>query len=136
MNSIGHPANTRRWINVVLMLGHRLRRWPDFEPALVQRLGRYITQYTRDVKTMLVKCGARVVDDEPPLKRHWFDVSCLLGTFSSQYIVRYNKGHSLLQGDSALSLHCLYLTSTRLVCGYTSIYYNNSSIPIVFQFRL
>ena len=30
------PANTRLWPNAGLMLGHRLRRWPNIEPALVK----------------------------------------------------------------------------------------------------
>ena len=32
------PANTRRWINVGLMLVHRLPRWPNIKPTLVQCL--------------------------------------------------------------------------------------------------
>ena len=31
-------ANTRRWANFVLMLGHRLRRWPIINPTLAQCL--------------------------------------------------------------------------------------------------
>ena len=31
-------ANTRRWPNVVPMLGHRLRRWPNIETTLDQSL--------------------------------------------------------------------------------------------------
>ena len=30
-----YPANTRRWSNVGLLLGHRLRRWPNIKPALI-----------------------------------------------------------------------------------------------------
>ena len=33
-----HPANTRRWTNVGLMLAHRLRRWANIKPTLIQRL--------------------------------------------------------------------------------------------------
>ena len=33
-----NPANTRHWTNVVLMLSHRLRRWPNINPTLVQCL--------------------------------------------------------------------------------------------------
>ena len=29
-----HPANTRYWTNVGLMLAHRLRRWPNSKPTL------------------------------------------------------------------------------------------------------
>ena len=32
------PADTRRRINVCLMLVHRLRRWTNVKPALIQRL--------------------------------------------------------------------------------------------------
>ena len=32
------PANTRRCTNVGLMLAHRLRRWLNINPTLVQRL--------------------------------------------------------------------------------------------------
>ena len=32
------PANTRCWNSVVSMLGHRLRRWPNIETTLFQRL--------------------------------------------------------------------------------------------------
>ena len=32
------PADKRRWINVCLTLVHRLRRWSNVEPALIQRL--------------------------------------------------------------------------------------------------
>ena len=32
------PANTRRWTIAGLMLGHRLRRWPNIELTMVQRL--------------------------------------------------------------------------------------------------
>ena len=31
-------ANTRRWTNAGLMLGHRLRRWPNINTTLVRRL--------------------------------------------------------------------------------------------------
>ena len=34
----GIPANTRRWPNADLMLGHRLRRWPSIKSALGQRI--------------------------------------------------------------------------------------------------
>ena len=34
----GTPENTRRQTNVGLMLGHRLRRWPNIKPTLVWRL--------------------------------------------------------------------------------------------------
>ena len=30
------PANTTHWNNVGLMLGHRLRRWPNIKPTLFQ----------------------------------------------------------------------------------------------------
>ena len=33
---ITYPANTRRWTNAGLMLAHRLRRWPNISPALIQ----------------------------------------------------------------------------------------------------
>ena len=33
-----HPANTRRWAIVVLMLGRRRRRWPNIKTTLAQRL--------------------------------------------------------------------------------------------------
>ena len=32
------PANTRRLYNAVLMLGHRLRRWPSINTALYEHL--------------------------------------------------------------------------------------------------
>ena len=32
------PADTRRWINVGLALVHRLRRWTNAKPTLIQRL--------------------------------------------------------------------------------------------------
>ena len=32
-----NPADTRRWINVVLTLVHRLRRWTYCKPTLIQR---------------------------------------------------------------------------------------------------
>ena len=32
------PANTRRWLNVVLMLGQRRRQWANIKPTLRQRL--------------------------------------------------------------------------------------------------
>ena len=32
------PANTTRWNNTVLMLGQRLRRWPNIKTALFQRV--------------------------------------------------------------------------------------------------
>ena len=33
-----HPANTRRWTIVGLMLGQRRRRWPNIKTTLAQRL--------------------------------------------------------------------------------------------------
>ena len=39
------PANTRRWINVGLMLAQRLRRWTNIKPTMVHGIvftGRYI----------------------------------------------------------------------------------------------
>ena len=33
-----HPANMRRRLNVGLLLGQRLRRWPSGEPKLGRRL--------------------------------------------------------------------------------------------------
>ena len=42
----GSPSNTRRLTNADLMLGHRLRRWPNIKSTSVQRLvfaGRVIT---------------------------------------------------------------------------------------------
>ena len=33
-----YPANMRRWLNVGLLLAHRLRRWPNSKPTLGQRL--------------------------------------------------------------------------------------------------
>ena len=32
------PANTRRWANAVLMLGWRLRRWPNIKTTFAERL--------------------------------------------------------------------------------------------------
>ena len=32
------PANKRHWANAGSMLGHRLRRWPNIDPALAQCL--------------------------------------------------------------------------------------------------
>ena len=32
------PADTKRWPNVVLMLYHSLRRWPNIKTTLGQRL--------------------------------------------------------------------------------------------------
>ena len=32
-----YPSNTRRWANVVLMLGQRRRRWPNIKTTLAQR---------------------------------------------------------------------------------------------------
>ena len=32
------PENMRRWTNAALMLAHRLRRWPNIKPTLVQCL--------------------------------------------------------------------------------------------------
>ena len=37
-HSDSDPANTRRWTSGGLMLGHRLRRWTNIKPPLVQRL--------------------------------------------------------------------------------------------------
>ena len=31
-----HPTNTTHWNNVVLLLAHRLRRWPSIKPTLFQ----------------------------------------------------------------------------------------------------
>ena len=36
-------------------------------------------QQTREVEPMLGQCWASVLDDEPTLTQHWFNVSCLLG---------------------------------------------------------
>ena len=33
-----YPANMRFWLNVGLLLVHRLRRWPNSKPTLGQRL--------------------------------------------------------------------------------------------------
>ena len=33
-----YPTNTRRWALVDVMLVHRLQRWPNIRPAMVQRL--------------------------------------------------------------------------------------------------
>ena len=38
-----------------------------------------ISQQTKNVVTMLIKCLASVEDDGPTLKHHWFNVSCFLG---------------------------------------------------------
>ena len=34
----GVPGSTRRWLNFWLILGHRLRRWPNISQTLGQRL--------------------------------------------------------------------------------------------------
>ena len=34
---LAYTMPTRRWIDVVLMLGHRLRRWPNIKTTSVQR---------------------------------------------------------------------------------------------------
>ena len=36
-------------------------------------------QQTRDIKPMLGSCWSSIVDDEPTLTQHWFNISCLLG---------------------------------------------------------
>ena len=37
------------------------------------------TQRERDVHSKFVECWASVADNEPTLKQHWVNVSCLLG---------------------------------------------------------
>ena len=37
-NTVRHPVDTSRWHNVVLMLVHRPRRWPNIKTTLCQRL--------------------------------------------------------------------------------------------------
>ena len=55
-----HPANTRGWPNVGLMLGQRRRRWANVSPTLGQRLvyppqpRGYSSQLLRDGDQMLV----------------------------------------------------------------------------------
>ena len=51
-----HPAITRRWFNVGLMLVQRRRLWDNITPELVQRLvfaGKILTQLTRGIDPML-----------------------------------------------------------------------------------
>ena len=67
-------SNTRRWTNAGLKLAHRLRRWPNINPALVQRLvfagtgihALHPVHYIR-LPTMLEQCWASVSDAGPVL---------------------------------------------------------------------
>ena len=56
----------RRWVNVILALGHRVYDLP--------------TQQTRDIEPLLIQCWASVVDGGPTLNQQWLNVACLLGS--------------------------------------------------------
>ena len=62
------PANTRRWSNVGLLMGHRPRRWPNNEPTLDQRL---VCSHT-----MLAYCWTTVYDAGAAVIQHWMNAWC------------------------------------------------------------
>ena len=81
------PASMRRWPNAGSMFSHRLRRWPNIEPALfaagVGHLDDDIPKSTRR-RANVVLMLASVADDGPTLKQHRLNVSCLLGILPQQ----------------------------------------------------
>ena len=65
------------------MLSHRLRRWPNIKPDLVQRrlfVGcvslLFRSQSIRNSDPILAQFWTMVCDAGPTLSEHWFDVSC------------------------------------------------------------
>ena len=101
IDEVFFPADTRRWFIVILTLVHRLRRWTNGKPTLIQLLVSagllqvrrvtlpdlvvkaehgvfrifYIIQWTRGVESMSVQHWSGVVDGAPALNQHWFPVS-------------------------------------------------------------
>ena len=80
-----NPAGARWWANVVLMLFHCLRRWPNIETTLANRLVpaghvRFLweqpeacmalPQQTRHIYPMFGQFWANVVDGGPTLVKH------------------------------------------------------------------
>ena len=66
---------------------------------------------SRDIEPMLVKCWVDVVDGEPTLNQHWFNVSCLLG-----YVMCLLWGHQTRYcGFSESNMLSVSLTSDRSV---------------------
>ena len=69
------------------MPAHRLRRWPSFKPALVQRLvfaGLRSAQQTRNICIAFVQC---VEDDGPALYKCYTNVLCLLGIVAGLAVI-------------------------------------------------
>ena len=93
------PADRKPRLYAFLMLVHCLQCWPNVEATLGQcfmcawalmsvwawqmhNIRHVFIQQTRDIELLLVQCCADVVDGGPTLNKHWFNASCLLGSWA------------------------------------------------------
>ena len=76
------PAKTRRWYNVVSLLGQRRRRWPNSEPSLYQRLAFAMTAYISSDQVRLN------IPDKKCTPQKLGQSSSLLGNYSEPHVLR------------------------------------------------
>ena len=99
------PADTRRWINVVLTLVHRLRRWTNVKPTWIQRLVSVYEEY-RWTERVLPLGWPSVRDIRPTLSQYWYNVWCrpyrllLPHTYSGPTLTRRPAGRSATHNQS------------------------------------
>ena len=62
------PARTKRWTNVGLLLAHRLRRWPNIKPTLVQRPATVGLGFSNPRKRRIYFCWWTSEVDRPGVK--------------------------------------------------------------------
>ena len=92
------PANTRRWTNAGLLLGQRLRRWPNINPTLVQRLvfaGFFFSFISPNLSSQTCQRGALV-----RINGRQFDQCRLAIGPSSQTLGKHHYHH----------FHCVFYT--------------------------
>ena len=113
-------------LNVVSMLGHCLRRWPNIGTALSEcpvfsgNLPVYIRHVTY-YDPMVFKCWPAVSDVGPTLKQHCVNVAFLLGT-ALGINSRPNRATlikcwaSVVDGVPAMKQHWLHVIVQRCAC--------------------
>ena len=117
------PANSRHWSNADLVLGHRLRRWPNIKPALCQCLVCAARTRQFDFLPQACRVGQIWHRHHNTLSKRWLNVGPALQTstqhWTSVYVL-YCTGWKL----------ATRLTAAKLAAASSDV--NSISIEITF----
>ena len=92
-------ANTTRWYNVGLLLGHSLRRWPNIVSTRpVCWDGIHSIWISRVSTYMLTKCWFNSAPASQTVCQHWANIgsTSLVWIFTYQHMVLQRGNHNLL----------------------------------------